>query len=137
MRNIMNFLKITAVTLTMLFSGTSYGSLTQWDVTSSAGSGYWKFSGYVQGDVDPFSDGAFVVPITDYRFEFTGIMGHTAVFVVGGTDFGISDLIISTDRGLSVVDSVGIGFVGWPDSYFHRTSCYLVDSGTRFECQDT
>jgi hypothetical protein len=79
----MNFLKMTAVTLALLFSGTSYGSLMQWDVKNRAsGVDEWEFAGYVQAVVPPSLRSFDVVPvtITDYQFEFTSEAGRSVVY---------------------------------------------------------
>jgi hypothetical protein len=136
MRNIMNFLKITAVALTLLFSGTCYGSLTQWDLTSWAGSGDWMLTGYVQGDVDPLYRGEFVVMITHYRFEFTSSMGDTAEFV---------DARNSGDRSVGgfvalgrdpIMGTVRLDYAGRTDDSRYSTSIMLYSNMVQYDFND-
>jgi hypothetical protein len=132
----MNFLKITAVALTLLFSGTSYGSLTQWDLTSWAGSGDWMLSGYVQGDVDPLSHGAFVVKITHYRFEFTSVMGDTAEFVDGrnsGDRSGGGFVALGRDP---IMNTVRFDFAGRTDDSRYSTSISLYSNMVIYDFND-
>jgi hypothetical protein len=140
MRNIMNFLKITAVTLTMLFSGTSYGSLTQWDVTSSASwSGDWMFAGYVQGHVQPDDVGIVSVTITDFRFEYTRDRYNDVAVFSDPAIMLMSEFQVEVDAatGASVPGSrVEITLDGFDDIGYISTQADLWEHSVDFSMSD-